>query len=36
MVVAADIFSIQANSTAVTAHFIGIGISLWLLSRITK
>ncbi|MGP0127784.1 MAG: DUF3611 family protein [cyanobacterium endosymbiont of Rhopalodia musculus] len=36
LVVAADIFSIQANSTAVTAHFIGIGISLWLLSRITK
>lgn len=36
LVVAADIFSIQANTTAVTAHFIGIGVSLWLLNRITK
>ncbi|HAC63273.1 MAG TPA: hypothetical protein DCF68_06950 [Cyanothece sp. UBA12306] len=36
LVVAADIFSVQANTTAVTAHFLGIGISLWLLSRITK
>ncbi|ACK66211.1 conserved hypothetical protein [Rippkaea orientalis PCC 8801] len=36
LVVAADVFSIQANTTAVTAHFLGIGISLWLLNRITK
>lgn len=31
-----DMFSIQANTTAVTAHFVGIVISLWLLNRITK
>lgn len=31
-----DIFDIQANTAVFTVHFIGIGISLWLLSRMTK
>ena len=31
-----DMFSIQTNTTEVTAHFVGIVISLFLLNRITK
>ncbi|AFY76414.1 Protein of unknown function (DUF3611) [Pleurocapsa sp. PCC 7327] len=31
-----DMFSIQANTTAITAYFVGIVTSLWLLNRITR
>ncbi len=36
LVVPADIFSIQANTTEVTAHFLGLAISFWLLNRLAK
>lgn len=32
----ANIFDIQANTAIFTVHFIGLSISLWLISRLTK
>lgn len=31
-----DMFSIQANTTAITAYFVGIVTSLWLINRIVR
>jgi hypothetical protein len=36
IVIPADIFSIAANTTALTAHFIGIVVALWLTTRLAK
>jgi hypothetical protein len=36
IVIPADIFSIAANTTALTAHFIGIAVALWLMTRLAK
>lgn len=36
IVIPADIFSIAANTTALTAHFIGISVALWLSNRLAK
>ena len=35
VVAAADVFGIQANTTALTANFFGLAITLWLLNRLT-
>jgi Protein of unknown function (DUF3611) len=31
-----DMFVVQANTTAIVAHFAGLVVSLWLLNRITR
>jgi len=36
IVIPADLFSIAANTTALTAHFIGITVALWLMTRLAK
>ena len=35
-VAGADIFGIQANTTALTANFVGLAITLWLLNRLSS
>ncbi|WP_044291569.1 DUF3611 family protein [Rivularia sp. PCC 7116] len=35
-ITAQDMFVVQANANTITAHFVGLAASIWLLNRITK